>query len=169
MNKFVNTALTWAIPMTRGAALTDKRIQILPEPNNKNYSDADVGYMVEYQNSYKFWSPKSVFESVYRPINGLTFGLAIEALKRGERVARAGWNGKNMYLVLVLPQSDAVLNGDTPCFCYRAFALPDGANGKPKKPPQLSPYIAIKTADEKLVPWLANQTDMLAEDWYIIH
>lgn len=100
--------------------------------------------------------------------NDLTFGDALVALKQGKKVAREGWNGKGMWLVFVKPYSDAVHSGNTPCFSYRAFELPEGANGEPKKSPTLLPYIAMKTVGDELVPWLASQTDVLAEDWLIL-
>ncbi|MGM5124479.1 DUF2829 domain-containing protein, partial [Salmonella enterica] len=98
----------------------------------------------------------------------LSFGLAIEALKLGNKVARAGWNGKGMWLAYVKPYTEAVHTGSTPCFCSRVFELPEGTHGEPKRSPKQLPYIAMKTADDKLVPWLASQTDVLAEDWQII-
>ena len=101
------------------------------------------GYKVVYEDGYTSWSPKEVFEKAYRPITGLTFGLAIEALKQGKKVARAGWNGKGMYLLF--------LNGKTTDFGYT-----------------LLPYIGLKTVDDNFVPWVASQTDMLAEDWMIV-
>lgn len=86
----------------------------------------------------------------------MDFGKAIEALKQGQRVARAGWNGKGMFLFLV-----------------------NGSNFVVNREPLLSimgegtvvtycPHIDMKTADEKVVPWLASQTDVLAEDWEIV-
>ena len=59
-------------------------------------SGESEGYEVTYEDGFKSWSPKSVFDAAYRPTHGLTFGLAIEALKKGFKVARAGWNGKGM-------------------------------------------------------------------------
>ncbi|MDS1356974.1 DUF2829 domain-containing protein, partial [Klebsiella pneumoniae] len=108
------------------------------------------------------------FEKAYRPVSGLSFGLAIEALKKGKKVARAGWNGKGVWLAYVKPHSEAVHTGNTPCFCSRVFELPEGTQGDPKRAPEQLPYIAMKTADDKLVPWLASQTDVLAEDWNIV-
>ena len=58
------------------------------------------GYKVVYEDGYTSWSPKEVFEKAYRPITGLTFGLAIEALKQGKKVARTEWIGKDAYLLL---------------------------------------------------------------------
>lgn len=68
----------------------------------------------------------------------MDFGQAIERLKQGGRVSRAGWGGKGMYLELQVPDEHSKMT---------------------------SPYIYMKTADDNLVPWLASQTDVLAEDW----
>jgi len=116
----------------------------------------EEGYEVIYDNGYISWSPKSVFEKAYRSIKGMTFGLAIEALKQGKKVARAGWNGKKMFLFLV-----------------------PGSKFKVNRPPLLGIYeegteieyhahIDMKTATGDIVPWLASQTDVLAEDWVIV-
>lgn len=86
----------------------------------------------------------------------MNFGNAIEALKEGKRVARAGWNGKGMFLFLV-NGSNFVVNrepllsimGEGTMVTYR-------------------PHIDMKDAEGKVVPWLASQTDMLAEDWEIV-
>lgn len=56
------------------------------------------GYMVRYPDGYISWSPKETFEEAYREKHGLTFGLAIEAMKKGYKVARAGWNGKGIFI-----------------------------------------------------------------------
>ena len=120
--------------------------------------DGKEGYAVFYPDGYTSWSPKDVFEEAYRVINdgSMTFGLAIDALKKGYRVARSGWNGKGMFLFLV-----------------------QGSTFQVNRPPLLGiypegteinycPHIDMKTADDKIVPWLASQTDVLAEDWLIV-
>lgn len=83
----------------------------------------------------------------------MDFGEAIRALKDGKRVARAGWNGKGMWLGLVRG------DGQPPEACSWSFT-----NGKWDNY-SLASFIAMKTADDGFVPWLASQTDMLAEDW----
>lgn len=121
------------------------------------YSGEDQnGYKVTYEDGYVSWSPKSVHEKAYRPITGLTFGLAVEALKKGHRVARAGWNGKEMWLSVVTSDNYLIL---TPPY--------KDVNSGPDSVGPL-PWIGMKTADNKFVPWLASQTDMLAEDWMIV-
>ncbi|MFT3708051.1 MAG: DUF2829 domain-containing protein [Archangium sp.] len=68
----------------------------------------------------------------------MNFGQALEALKQGQKVARRGWNGKGMWLALQVPDQHSRMS---------------------------LPYIYMKSADDKLVPWLASQTDVLADDW----
>lgn len=77
----------------------------------------------------------------------MDFGAAIAALKSGQRVARKGWNGKGIFIELQRPDAHSKMT---------------------------SPYIFIDTtglqttnpdAPKARVPWLASQTDMLAEDW----
>ena len=86
----------------------------------------------------------------------LTFGQAIEALKQGKKVARAGWNGKGMFLFLV-PGSTFKVNRAPLLGIY-----PEGTEVN------YCSHIDMKTADDKVVPWLASQTDALAEDWDIV-
>lgn len=83
---------------------------------------------------------------------GLNFGLALAALKGGKRVARAGWNGKGMWLRYV----DLYLDPE--------FKVVE----KPNSQGSWLPFIVMKTVDGKLVPWLASQTDLLAEDWFLV-
>lgn len=70
-----------------------------------------------------------------------SFSRAIELLKEGGRVARTGWNGKGMWLELQVPDEHSKMT---------------------------LPYIYMKTADDNVVPWLASQTDILAEDWELV-
>ena len=80
----------------------------------------------------------------------LNFGEAIAALKSGKLVAREGWNGKGMWLILIAGEAVAQAIADR---------YGDG-NAIP-----VLEAIYMKTATGELVPWLASQTDVLAEDW----
>ncbi len=71
----------------------------------------------------------------------MNFGEALEELKVGGKVCRAGWNGKGMWLKLQVPDEHSKMS---------------------------LPYIYMSTVDAKLVPWLASQTDMLSEDWEVV-
>lgn len=72
---------------------------------------------------------------------GMTFGRAIKEMRNGSKVARSGWNGKNMWLALQVPDEHSKMT---------------------------LPYIYMKTATGDLVPWLASQTDILSEDWSVV-
>lgn len=85
-----------------------------------------------------------------------SFGQAIEELKQGKRVAREGWNGKNMYLVLISGSAVAP-----------AIEEHYGKGwGEPDTPVQDAIY--MYTAQCTLVPWLASQSDMLSNDWSVV-
>ena len=101
---YIGTKVIHARPMTR-QAYNDYRGWQLPD----NEDGADDGYLVEYADGgrandsrhagYISWSPKDVFERAYCEVGqGLSFGDALKALKAGQRVARAGWNGKGMFV-----------------------------------------------------------------------
>lgn len=85
----------------------------------------------------------------------LDFGGAIRALKAGKKVAREGWNGKNMWLVYMPPFTVEYPNERT-----RAHGITDAFD--------CGGYIVMWTAKEVWQPgWLASQEDMLAEDWVV--
>lgn len=163
MDRFIGIKEVIATPMTR-LAYNEYRGWALPADENGE----DEGFLVEYVDGGKSnhpdhkwcisWSPADVFARAYRPLIGLTFGQALEALKAGHRVAREGWNGKGMYLYLVpenryAPTTEA---GHAIASNHSDGLVPYGA------------YIAMKTAQENVVPWLASQTDVLADDWSIL-
>lgn len=168
MKRYIGTKLINAKPMTR-QAYNDFRGWTLPADEN----GADEGYLVEYVDGgkgntdhyagYVSWSPADVFDRAYRPCEGMTFGQAIESLKAGQKVARKGWNGKGMWLVLVPGTKDVALRAGTP---YEK-ALGD------VPPIEILAHIDMWTTNahgrRAMLPgWLASQTDMLSEDWEII-
>lgn len=95
---------------------------------------------------------------------GGDFGDALDALKHGKRVARAGWNGKGMWLAYT-PGSEVLREHVKP-----GHALSKIAAEFPEAPTYaIGGHIDMRAADGTLVVgWLASQTDMLAEDWLIV-
>jgi len=92
--------------------------------------------------------------------NGMTFGEAIESLKRGNRVARSGWNGKSMWLSLSGDSTREITADKFWSKNNADYATEQGGAAK------VLPCITMKTATgEILMGWLASQTDMLASDW----
>ncbi len=69
-----------------------------------------------------------------------TIGWAVKELHNGSKVCRSGWNGKNMFLALQVPDANSKMT---------------------------LPYVYMYTAQHDLVPWLCSQTDLLATDWEI--
>ena len=155
MKQYIGTKIIQAEPATKGQAAA-KRMGLKVEdcPDTLAGMKED-GYRIIYHDGYESWSPKDVFEAAYRATDGMNFGLAIEAAKMGKKIAREGWNGKGMFLYHVpaaaYPPSTEVAKE---AFC--GSDVPYGA------------YIAMKTAQGNVVPWLASQTDMLADDWRIV-
>lgn len=86
----------------------------------------------------------------------MNFGEALEAIKDGKRVARAGWNGKGMFLFLV-PGSTFTVNREP-----LLSIMGEGTQV------QYHAHIDMKTAQGYVVPWLASQADLLSEDWEIV-
>lgn len=89
----------------------------------------------------------------------MNFGQAIQALKIGSKVARQGWNGKGMWLILVHGSDNIKPVAGTP---YSNAGLTEEI--------QILPHIDMYTTDSSgrramLPGWLASQTDMLSDDW----
>lgn len=87
------------------------------------------------------------------------FEVALISLKAGQRVTRAGWNGKGMWLAMVPGHEWLVQNDGAPT---RGIARIAGLNYR------TLPWIGMKTADDAYVPWLASQSDLLADDWRLV-
>ena len=152
MKTYIGTKIINAKPMTRGDYNAFRGWTVPADEN-----PADDGYLVEYTDGgkgntdlyagYVSWSPKEQFEKAYRETAGLTFGLALEALKRGAKVARAGWNGKGMYVRFV-----------------SSWTYTDGIDDNRKT----NPMFTIKNVDESVSTWVPSINDCLADDWRIL-
>ena len=153
MKQYIGTKVIQAEPAFRVSCKDFKNV-IHPKtyavPEDRTGQTWEDGYKVVYPDGYVSWSPKEVFEAAYRQTDAMNFGLAIDAMKKGLKVARHGWNGKGIYLELQVPDEHSKMT---------------------------LPYIYIVTnglitdnphAPKGCVPWLASQTDMLADDWYIV-
>lgn len=99
-----------------------------------------------------------------------SFSEALESLKSGKRVQRSGWNGKGMWLELVPAERTSVVpndyDGDSVASWAFGTKIEGYTDGYQKY--ELLPWIGMKAADDKFVPWLCSQTDMLAEDWSVV-
>ena len=90
MIKYIRCHIVEAKPMTRG------EFKKYRGPLQANENPDEEGYLVKYPDGYESWCPKAAFEAAGRPIDGMTFGMAIEAMKKGKKVARGVWSEKGM-------------------------------------------------------------------------
>ena len=160
MNKYIRLNEVDAEPMTFGE-FKEKH----PKSGGANVErdPADEGYVITYRkgepNEYVSWCPKAEFDAVSRLVDGMTFGMAIEMMKRGKKVARKGWNGEGQFVrfeeVCVshtgeMPTNFNELIGEVnTCFVFHYKNRHTGETG-------------IQ------VGWLASQGDMKAEDWEVV-
>ena len=86
----------------------------------------------------------------------INFESALSLLKGGHRIAREGWNGKGMFLYLVGGSTFNVNRAPLTDFYAEGTEI------------TYLPHIDMRTADGSCVPWLASQTDILADDWCVI-
>lgn len=94
-------------------------------------------------------------ETAAVPADTYSFGDAINFLKAGKKVARKGWNGKDMFLFLAT-DIEFHTEADLSCVSDLEGDLTMSA-------------VVMKTADDRFcVGWLASQTDMLADDWFTV-
>lgn len=193
MPKYKGTKTVWALKIKSVVLCIETNGSAIITPEDEWYAPFEVpfdyvrkhnpvagGYYVVYKDGYKSFSPAEAFKESYLPIDVFddiekgkyhkesdiktdnkasipsNFGFAIQILKQGKKVARSGWNGKGMYLFLV--GSDMSVPG------IGGWTFTNGVNDNMA----CLPFIAMKTVDDKAVPWLASQTDMLAEDWLIV-
>ena len=123
-----------------------KVVTAWPQPANKDV-DAIDGYAVKYADGYTSWSPKAVFEEAYKPSGKMDFSQALFLAKQGMKIARSGWNGKGLWLEVQRPDEHSKMT---------------------------LPYLYINYPDDALntpgarCPWLASQTDLMAEDWCVV-
>lgn len=71
----------------------------------------------------------------------MDFSQALFAMKGGARIARLGWNGQGMWITIQYPDSNSMMG---------------------------RPYIYMCPVDGQLVPWVASQSDLLADDWIVV-
>lgn len=145
MKRYIGTKIINATPMNRGEY---NRYRGWPIPADED--PTDKGYLVQYSDGYESWSPEKQFNEAYRECDSMTFGLAVEALKKGLKVTRKGWNGKGMHLFLA--------HGEDLTSCLFK-----------ENEPKCVDSICMKTAQDTIVVgWLASQTDILSEDWMVV-
>lgn len=148
MKKYIGTKIIEAAPAIKVDGKIYHPGTMLPVG-----TEAEQGYKVVYSDGYESWSPKAAFEEAYREADGMPFGLAIEAIKKGKRAARRGWNGKEQYIELA--ENISYLNRS-------------GEQINAEHKDSGSAAIAFVGTRGVQLGWLASQSDMLSDDWFIV-
>ena len=160
MKKYIGLKVVKAEPMTMTEAQKVLGREIKPATK-----EAD-GYLVEYKDGYKAWSPKSVFEEAYHCCGKMFFGEVVEALKSGLAIRREGWNRKGMFVVKQVPSH---ITGD---IIPKMQSLPQIAKDILMK--RENPHIdytnqmLIINPDGRADSWVPSASDIFAEDWEIV-
>lgn len=149
MKKYIGTKIIEAAPAIRKGGKVYDANELIP----RSMEPVKEGYKVRYSDGYESFSPKDVFEEAYRPIDGMNFGLAIEAMKKCKKCRRAGWNGKNQYIELASAIS---------------YTSPEGVIVNAEHDAIGNKAIAFCGTSGIQMGWLASQADMLADDWMIV-
>ena len=84
----------------------------------------------------------------------MDFSCALSTLKQGNRIFRKGWHGKGMWLTIMWPD--------------RSVKYLMHEEGADKHPVSILPAIYLRTPEMEYVPWVASQTDLLADDWVVV-
>lgn len=160
MEKYIGTKVVKAEPMT----MIEAKKVLGRELKTANLEED--GYLVEYKDGYKSWSPKSVFEEAYREIGYVNFGGAIDLLKAGLAVRRKGWNGKGLFIVKQVP---AHITGD---IIPNMQSLPQSAKNilMSRENPHIdyTNQMLIINPDGRADSWVPSVSDVFAEDWEVV-
>ena len=146
--KYIRCHIVKATPMTRGD-YNKYRGWAIPANENPN----DEGYHIVYPDGYESWCPKAQFEAAGRPIDGMTFGIAIDACRyKGAKIQRANWNGEGQYVEYKVVE--VCYSEESKLVQSHAFVFH---------------FVNRKTGETGVqVGWLASQADMAASDWIIL-
>jgi len=131
--KYIGTKIIEAM-----ACEADQAASIL---NRKVDSDSPQapGYLVVYEDGYRSWSPEEAFANAYREAEGLPFGLALEALKKGKAVRLPQW------------KEDVKIRAQFPDEHSKMTA----------------PYLYVESRFG-LVPWKETMIELFSEEWQIV-
>lgn len=154
---FIGTKIIRAVELSLHDYLTQVKGQAAPD------QDDQAGYAVTYPDGYVSWSPFKAFDEAYRQIleGCMSFGLAIEAIKKGLMVAHIGW--ENTFLFL-LPA------GEIPVAAIHDPALKKVIQKEiDSETFDALPSIRMWTADKKMLTgWAPSQPEMLSDQYYIV-
>lgn len=135
MKQYIGTKIIEAAPAIRKGG----KVYDLTWPIPKSMEPEEPGYRVRYPDGYESWSPKDVFEEAYRPTEGVNFGLALEAMKKGMGARLPHW------------KPDVVIRAQYPDEHSKMTA----------------PYLYVESRFGR-VPWKETMIELFSDDWVIV-
>lgn len=132
MRQYIGTKIIEAEPAIRGDCVKE----------NSDYSAfqlSEEGYRVRYPDGYESWSPKDVFEEAYREASGVSFGLALEAMKKGKGARLPKWS------------EDVIIRAQFPDEHSKMTA----------------PYLYVESRFGR-VPWKETMIELFSDEWEIV-
>lgn len=135
MKQYIGTKIIEAAPAIRKGG----KVYDLTWPIPKSMEPEELGYRVRYPDGYESWSPKDVFEEAYRPTEGVNFGLALEAMKKGMGARLPHW------------KPDVVIRAQYPDEHSKMTA----------------PYLYVEGRFGR-VPWKETMIELFSDDWVIV-
>lgn len=122
-----------------GTKIVEAEPEELRYKNEAGVEVCEEGYKVRYQDGYESWSPKGVFEEAYRKTDGMTFGLALEAMKKGKGARLPQW------------KPDVVIRAQYP----------------DKNSKMTAPYLYVESRYGR-VPWKETMIELFSDEWEIV-
>lgn len=160
MKKYIGTKVVKAEPMTITEAQKVLGRELKPATLEED------GYLVEYKDGYKSWSPKSMFEEAYSEVGSVNFSGAIYLLKAGLAVRRKGWNGKGLFIVKQVPSH---VTGE---IIPNMQSLPQSAKNilMSRENPHIdyTNQMLIINPNGRADSWVPSVSDVFAEDWEVV-
>ena len=160
MKQYIGTKTIMAEPMTHADAERVLDREIVPGTLEED------GYLVEYKDGYRSWAPKSVFEKIYFPTDGMDFSQALDALKAFKIIRRKGWNGKGLIVFRQIPQTPPVE------IIPNMTSLPMTAKHQILATAGHIDYtsqcIIYNTQTGRADSWVPSSSDLFADDWEVV-
>lgn len=135
MQQYIGTKIVEAAPAVKKGG----KVYDLTWPIPRSMEPEEPGYRVRYPDGYESWSPKDVFEEAYRPTEGVNFGLALEAMKKGMGARLPHW------------KPDVVIRAQYPDEHSKMTA----------------PYLYVESRFGR-VPWKETMIELFSDDWVIV-
>ena len=134
-----------------------------------DYKKGDSGYKMFQKDGTFYFCPEHVFKDAYSEVDTMTFGLAIEALKKGFPLAREGWVEKGLFVFKQVPaqvEQDIIPKMQSVPQRVKDIVLGRMVKGKPGL--NYTNQMCIVNRDGRVDSWVPSSSDIFAKDWIVV-